>query len=139
MIIITTNSSTRYINEGDFLEVRYLKDLSLVCLIPKPGFAERVADHLIRDVVSVSYTDQPAPPSPTHSAAYGMSYREAADHFYVKFQLCRNALKRLADICTTMSDRRFSRKGTRQDLLDVIADCMEQCEKRRLIHKPVTR
>lgn len=128
MIIITTKDTTRFINEGEFIEVRYHKDSALVVLAPKNGknMKDGIRDEwLIEDVVSVRYQgeEHAVPVIPTELYVR----KKDADMTRQMYETCMDALMRLSGVCTAKTDRQFAGKQTRQNMLNIISDCFEKC------------
>ena len=133
MIIITTKDTTRFINEVEFIEVRYHKDRALVVLVPKNGKNMKDGIHdewLIEDVVSVrclggymSCEEHAVPVTPTELYVR----KRDADMTRQMYDTCMDALMRLSGVCTAKTDRQFAGKQTRQDMLNIISDCFEKC------------
>lgn len=112
MIIITTKEATHFFNEGEFAEIRYKKETSVVLMqySTPPPYASQGEWRCIEDVTDVATVTDTLPTDD-------------------RYRLCREALLRLSDVLTGMSDRRFLQKRSRMEMLGIISDCMEKCMK----------
>ena len=134
MIIVSTTTTTHFINEGEFLEVRYCKDESRVQLFPKGSGTADVRS--IDDVTSVSipgiYEDA-EPPVHHQTPACLYVRKEEADGFHQMYRTCAEALFRLERLLTGRDKKSFGSEKTRQELIGIIGSCFEEIQRQQLV------